>query len=42
VFVALNDEAVDGGLQVYDGVEDTAFEASLCQDCEEALYGIEP
>lgn len=42
MLVVLDDEAVDGGLQVNDGVEDAAFEASFCENGEEALDCIEP
>ena len=34
------DEAVDGVLQVCDGVEDAAFEASPCELGEEAFDGV--
>ena len=42
MLVMLDDEAVDGGLKVNDGVEDAAFEASFCENGEEAFHGIEP
>jgi len=35
-------EAVDGGLQVDDGMEDAMLERAACQLGEEALDGIEP
>jgi hypothetical protein len=38
----LGDKAVDGGLKIDDGVEDATFEASFCENREEAFYGIEP
>ena len=42
IFVVLGDEAVDGGLQLDDGVEDAAFQASFGELGEEALDGVEP
>ena len=42
VVVVLGEEAVDGGLQVDDGVEDAALEAPLGELGEEALDGVEP
>ena len=41
-FVVLGDEAVDGGLQVDDGLEDAVSEPSPGQFGEEALDGVEP
>ena len=40
--VGLGDEAVDGELQVNDGLEDAAFEALARKLGEEALDGVEP
>src|SRR5271169_2873402 len=37
-----SEESVDGGLEVGDGSEDPAFEASLGEDGEKALVGVEP
>jgi len=42
VFVGFRDEAVDGGLEVDEGVEDTALEAPLGEFGEETLDSIEP
>ena len=42
VFVVLIQEAVDGGLKVDDGAEDTALQAALGELGEEALDGVEP
>lgn len=42
VLVGLIDEAVDGSLQVDEGVEDAAFETSSAELGEEALDGVEP
>jgi hypothetical protein len=40
--VVVVEEAVDGGLEVGDGSEDAALEASSGQDGEESLDGVEP
>ena len=40
--VVLSDEAVDGGLEVDDGVEDTAPKPPLREFGEKALDGVEP
>ncbi len=40
--VVLGEEAVDGGLEVDDGVEDAAFQTSLRELCEEAFDRVEP
>src|SRR5271166_2428470 len=40
--VCLDDEAVDGGLEVDDGSEDPALQSSLGQFGEEALDRVEP
>ena len=40
--VMLCDEAIDGGLEVDYGVEDTAFQAAFGEFGEEALDDIEP
>ena len=42
LLIMLLDEAVDSGLEVYDGVEDAVLEAPAGQLGEEALDGIEP
>ena len=42
VIVGLVDEAVDGGLEVGDGAEDTALEAASRKFGEEPLDGVEP
>ena len=41
-FVALGNEAFDGGLQLDDGAEHTAFEPSLGHPGEKSLHCIEP
>ena len=38
----LGDEAVDGGLEVDDGVEDAVLEASARQLCEELFHRVQP
>jgi hypothetical protein len=38
----IDDEAVDGFLQIDDALENPALEAALGEDGEEALDGIEP
>ena len=40
--VVVGDEAVDGGLEIDDALEDAALEATLGEDGEEALDGVEP
>lgn len=40
--VGFDDEAIDGGLEVGDGSEHAAFEASPCELGEEAFDGVEP
>ena len=40
--IMLLDEAVDGGLQIDNGVEDAVFQPPPGQLCKEALDGIEP
>ncbi len=42
LLVMLGEEAVDGSLEVDDGVEHTAFQAALRQFGEEALHRAEP
>jgi hypothetical protein len=42
VGVGFFDEAVDGGLEVGDGGEHAALEASACELGEEAFDGVEP
>lgn len=38
----LFDKAVDGGLQIYDGMKDAIFQPPPCELGKEALDGIEP
>jgi hypothetical protein len=42
LLVMIDDEAVDGGLEIDDALENPALEAALGEDGEEALDGIEP
>ena len=42
VFVGFGDEAIDGGLEIDERVEDAAFEPPSCEFGEEALDGVEP
>ncbi len=42
VLVGFGDEAIDGGLEIYDGMEDTALETPFCEFGEESFDGIEP
>ncbi len=42
VLVCFRDEAIDGGLEINEGVENTAFEPPLGEFGEEALDGVEP
>ena len=42
IFVGIGDEAVDGELQVDDGLEHAALEALARKLGEEALDGVEP
>ena len=42
VIVVLVDVAVDGGLEIDDGLEGAAADAPAGEDGEEALYGVEP
>jgi len=42
VFVGFGHEAIDGGLEINERVEDAAFEPSAGQGGEEALDGVEP
>jgi hypothetical protein len=42
LLVVVGDEAVDGGLEIGDAIEDAAFQAALGQDGEEPLDGVEP
>ena len=42
VLIGLGEIAVDGGLEVDDGAEDAALEASLGEGGEEGLDGVEP
>ena len=40
--VVIVEEAIDRGLEVGDGSEDSAFEAAFGEGCEETLNGVEP
>ena len=40
--VGFGDEAIDGGLEIDEGMEDTPVEAPFCEFCEEPLDGVEP
>ena len=42
VGVGLGDEAVDSGLEFYDGVEDTALQSTPAELGEKSLDGVEP
>ena len=42
LLVVLGEKAIDGGLEVDDGVEDAAFQAPLRQLGEEALHRVVP
>jgi hypothetical protein len=42
VVVGFADEAVDGGLEIGDGAEDTALEAASGELGEEAFDGVQP
>ena len=42
VIVCFGDEAIDGGLEIDQGVEDAAFELPSCEFGEEAFDGVEP
>ncbi len=42
VLIMLFDEAIDGGLEIDDGVEHAVFQASPGELGEEALDGVEP
>ncbi len=42
LIVVLGEEAVDGRLEVHDGAEDAALEASLRELGEEALHRVQP
>ena len=42
LFIVFGDEAVDGGLEVDDGVEHAAFQAALGQLGKKALDRVEP
>ncbi len=41
VFVGFGDEAIDGGLEIDEGMEDTPLEAPFCELGEEAFDGVE-
>ena len=40
--VVIVEEAIDRGLEVGDGSEDSAFEAAFGEGCEETFNGVEP
>ena len=40
--VGVLDEAIDGGLEVDDGLENAAFQSPLGEFGEEALHGVDP
>ena len=40
--VMIVEEAIDRGLEVGDGSEDSAFEAGFGEGCEETLNGVDP
>ena len=42
LLIVLFDEAVDGGLEVDDGMKDAVLQASSCQFCEEAFDCVQP
>ena len=42
VFVGFCDEAIDGGLEIDEGMEDAPVEAPFCEFCEEPFDGVEP
>ena len=42
VFVGFGNEAIDGGLEIDEGMEDTPLEAPFCEFGEEAFDGVEP
>ena len=42
VCVVVGEVSVDGGLQIDDAAEGTAFEAALGEGCEEAFDGVQP
>lgn len=42
VAIMFADEAIDGGLQIDDGMKDAIFQTPAGQLCKEALDGIEP
>ena len=42
VFVGFGDEAIDGGLEIDERVEDATFELPSCEFGEETLDGVEP
>ena len=42
LLVVVGDEAVDGGLKIDDALEDASLEATLAEDGEDALDGVEP
>src|SRR5882724_3733285 len=42
LLIVADEEAVDGGLEIDDALEDAALEAALGQDGEEAFDGVEP
>ncbi len=42
VLVCFGDEAIDGSVEVDEGMEDTTLEAPFCEFGEEAFDGVEP
>ena len=42
LLVVIGDEAIDGGLEIDDALENAALGASFGQDGEETLNGVEP
>jgi hypothetical protein len=42
LLVVIEDEAIDGGLEIDDALEDAALQAPLGEDGEETLDGVEP
>jgi hypothetical protein len=42
LLVVIHDEAVDGGLEIDDALEDATPEAAFGEDGEEALDGVKP
>lgn len=42
LLIVLLDEAVDGHLEIDDGMKDAVLQTSACQFSEEALDGVQP